>query len=85
MTKTRRRILPFGDNEAAGGRGFSGTIYCVSVYRISALGLPTIFLGLMMKFATELIMLPHFFSIGCSLTVEMVDSMLGPRITIFSG
>jgi len=66
-----------GDNGAAAGNGFSGIIYCVFVCSIFAVGLSTLSLGLMMKFATELIKIALFFSIGCYLMVGMVGLMSG--------
>ena len=59
------------------GFNYSGVVWCVSMCALVALGLSTMALGFMMQFATEMVKLALFFSVGCSLAVGIMGALAG--------
>jgi cation transport ATPase len=59
------------------GYNYSGVVWCVSMCALVALGLSTLALGFMMQFATEMVKMALFFSIGCSLAMGIIGAMMG--------
>jgi hypothetical protein len=60
-----------------GGYNYSGVVWCVSMCALVALGLSTLALGFMMQFATELVKMALFFSVGCSLALGIIGAIAG--------
>ena len=63
----------------------SGIVYVVMTTAIFALGLSTFALGFMMQFATQLIKMALFFSIGCSLAIGVLGAMSGQMLMAVMG
>mmetsp|Transcript_33891 Transcript_33891/g.40611 ORF Transcript_33891/g.40611 Transcript_33891/m.40611 type:complete len:471 (-) Transcript_33891:283-1695(-) len=62
------------------GVGYSGIIYLCIVCGVFAIGLATVSLGFMMQFATGLVKVALFFSIGCSFAMGIIGLMSGQLI-----
>lgn len=59
------------------GYNYGGVVWCVSVCGIFAVGLSTMALGFMMKFATALVKIALFFSLGVSLAIGIMGALTG--------
>jgi cation transport ATPase len=59
------------------GYNYSGVVWCVSMCALVAVGLSTMALGFMMQFATEMVKMALFFSVGCSLVMGILGAMAG--------
>jgi hypothetical protein len=59
------------------GYNYSGVVWCVSVCAFVAAVLSSMALGFMMQFATELVKMALFFSIGCSFTMGIMGALAG--------
>lgn len=59
------------------GYNYSGVVWCVSVCAVVAVILSSMALGFMMQFATELVKMALFFSIGCSLAMGIMGALAG--------
>jgi len=57
--------------------GYGGITYLCTVCSIFSIGLASVSLGFMMKFATGLVKMALFFSIGCSLAIGIIGFMCG--------
>lgn len=62
------------------GGGYGGIIYLCLVCGIFAIGLASVSLGVMMKFAAGFVKMALFFSIGCSLAMGLIGLMFGQLI-----
>ena len=59
------------------GYNYSGVIWCVSMCALVGVGMASLALGFMMQFATEMVKLALFFSVGCSLAVGILGALSG--------
>jgi hypothetical protein len=59
------------------GYNYLGVVSCVSTCALVGVGISTLALGFMMQFATELVKVALFFSIGCSLALCIFAAMAG--------
>ena len=70
---------------AQNGYNYKGVVYCVSTCALVALGLSTMALGFMMNFATELVKIALFFSVGCSLAVGILGALSSQMLMCIVG
>lgn len=63
-----------------GGGGYGGLVFLCIACGIFAIGLSTVALGFMMQFATQLVKMALFFSIGCSLAMGVLGLLTGQFI-----
>lgn len=72
-------------NNNGNGYDYSGILYCSLTCGVFALALSTVALGFMMKFATQLIKMALFFSIGLSLAVGIIGALSGQIMMAIMG
>ena len=70
-------MITMGNQYSVNVTDYSGVVWVVSTCGLTSVGLSSLALGLMMKFATELVKIALFFSVGCSLAMGIFSVMTG--------
>lgn len=67
----------YGGGDGGNDYDYAGVAWCVSICGVFAVGLSTVMLGVMMRYATILIKMALFFSLGCSLAIGILGALSG--------